>query len=57
MFYELFDKWDIQQWWTDFNSERACRQKMVDVDDSWAEEGSDELLTGGGGGEAPGEDA
>ena len=30
---------------------------MVDIDDCRAEEGSDELLPGGRGGKAPGEDA
>ena len=56
LFYELFEKGDIQQW-TDFNSERACSQKVVNIDDCRAEEGSDELLPGGRGGKAPGEDA
>ena len=30
---------------------------MVNIDDSRAEEGTDEFLPGGGGGKAPGEDA
>ena len=42
---------------TDFNSERACSQKVVNIDDSRAEEGSDKFLPGGRGGKAPGEDA
>ena len=40
-----------------FDFERSSCQKVVDVNDRWAEEGSDEFFLGRRGGEVPGEDA